>query len=181
MDLTTYSISLFFNKKSQDYISQLIEEISCNINSSYFKDRNIPPHITVGMFKSDRNNLDLLVKKVSYFEKSFTPFELNIESYDTFRNKLIFLKPDEPGCNQLKLINRKLYDLLSGDFEPACNGLYIPDMFFPHLSLASGVTKTELNKLEPFFSNLPYGFKLNIEKFSLAQVHPYKVVINSID
>ena len=149
----TYSISLIFQKESRDFINGIVREIALATGNPYRVELQVPPHITLSMFKADGLRQRLLAEKVSGFAAGFEPFSFSFEKFDTFKGKTLFLVPDSCGCSQLKKLNNYLHSVLAPDFAPGCNGQYIPENYFPHLTVASGLSRNQISAGEEILKN----------------------------
>ena len=145
MNDKTYSISLVFQKESQEFINQLVAEIASATGNPYRIDLQVPPHITIAMFKADSKGAVILKEKVSAFAATFEPFSFTFKKYDTFKGKTLYLVPDNDGCHQLKKLNLDIHSTLASALLPGCNGQYLPENYFPHLTVASGLSQNQIS------------------------------------
>lgn len=177
----TYSVSLFFDEKSTAELLDFILQVAQITKNDYVVKNNIPPHITLGMFKATKNQEWQLVEIIQKFNSEFQPiFEkkenvLCFEKLDILKNKIAFLSF---AANQSIIfeLNQKLHNSLLPDFPAACNNLYLPQVFFPHCTVATGLSKTHL----ALFQDAQNKNQMKIPKFvhvskiSLAIRHPYQ-------
>lgn len=179
----TYSVSLFFDEKSTVELSNFILQVAQIIKNDYVVKNNIPPHITIGMFKATKNQEGQLLQVIKKINSDFQPiFEkkenvLCFEKLGTLKNKIAFLSF---ATNQSLIfsLNQKLHNSLMPDFPAACNNMYLPQVFFPHCTIATGLSKTQLALLQDAQNkNLIKIPKLvQVAKISLAIRHPYQEV-----
>ena len=141
----TYSISLVFQKESQEFINQLVAEIASATGNPYRIALQVPPHITIAMYKADGQRRALLAEKVEAFAADFEPFSFTFEKYDTFKGKTLYLVPDNDGCQKLNKLNLNIHSALASAFLPGCNGQYLPENYFPHLTVASGLSQNQIS------------------------------------
>lgn len=171
--MNTYSISLFFDEEGQDYLNDLIKQVAHVTGNNYMVDNEVPPHITLGMFKTDNTHIDGLITIVEKVAKVSGEIKLrNLEAV-TFRNKLLIIKPDDCAGSLLNLLNKELHTRCLQKFSPGCNNLYIPEFFFPHIAIASGLTNIQMIKAIDYIKYKLHNVELQIKTISLARRHPY--------
>ena len=177
----TYSVSLFFDEKSTAELLDFILQVAQITKNDYVVKNNIPPHITLGMFKATKNQEWQLVEIIQKFNSEFQPiFEkkenvLCFEKLDILKNKIAFLSL---AANQSIIfeLNQKLHNFLLPDFPAACNNLYLPQVFFPHCTVATGLSKTHLALLQDVQNKNQMKIPkfVHVSKISLAIRHPYQ-------
>ena len=179
----TYSVSLFFDEKSTVELSNFILQVAQITKNDYVVKNNIPPHITIGMFKATKNQEGQLVEIIKKINSDFQPiFEkkenvLCFEKLGTLKNKIAFLSF---ATNQsiVFTLNQKLHNSLMPDFPAACNNMYLPHDFFPHCTIATGLSKTQLALLQDAQNKnlIKIPKSVQVAKISLAIRHPYQEV-----
>ena len=179
----TYSVSLFFDEKSTVELSNFILQVAQITKNDYVVKNNIPPHITIGMFKATKNQEGQLVEIIKKINSDFQPiFEkkenvLCFEKLGTLKNKIAFLSF---ATNQsiVFTLNQKLHNSLMPDFPAACNNMYLPQVFFPHCTIATGLSKTQLALLQDAQNKnlIKIPKSVQVAKISLAIRHPYQEV-----
>ena len=177
----TYSVSLFFDEKSTAELLDFILQVAQITKNDYVVKNNIPPHITLGMFKAAKNQEGQLVEIIQKFNSEFQPiFEkkenvLCFEKLDILKNKIAFLSF---AANQSIIyeLNQKLHNSFLPDFPAACNNLYLPQVFFPHCTVATGLSKTHLALLQDVQNKNQIKIPkfVHVSKISLAIRHPYQ-------
>lgn len=172
----TYSISLFFDEKGQCRIKKIISDISQITGNNYMVTHEVPPHITIGMFKAYDEELHQLITTVEKLSKLSREIKLKKLEIETFRNKLLLLKPDSYNTEMLNLLNKELHNQCLKKFSAGCNNLYLPENFFPHIAIASGLTNVQVEKAKDYLKDKLQNIELEIKRMSLAQRHPYKEI-----
>lgn len=179
----TYSVSLFFDEKSTVELSNFILQVAQITKNDYVVKNNIPPHITIGMFKATKNQEGQLVEIIKKINSDFQPiFEkkenvLCFEKLGTLKNKIAFLS-FATKQSLIFSLNQKLHNFLMPDFPAACNNMYLPQVFFPHCTIATGLSKTQLALLQDAQNKnlIKIPKSVQIAKISLAIRHPYQEV-----
>lgn len=176
----TYAISIFFDKISTKNINTLIQQISTITKNFYKIDKNIPPHITLGMFKvpiEQQDNLKKIVTEInSRFTKEISTNEktINLTKLDFFKNKILFLTipfiANQENSSQeiLFSLNEQLHNKLLPFYKSACNNFYIPKNFLPHCTLATGLSTFQINQIKKNQSQLIIPNSVTLNKISLA-------------
>ena len=179
----TYSVSLFFDEKSTVELSNFILQVAQITKNDYVVKNNIPPHITIGMFKATKNQEGQLVEIIKKINSDFQPiFEkkenvLCFEKLGTLKNKIAFLS-FATKQSLIFTLNQKLHNSLMPDFPAACNNMYLPQVFFPHCTIATGLSKTQLALLQDAQNKnlIKIPKSVQVAKISLAIRHPYQEV-----
>lgn len=179
----TYSVSLFFDEKSTAELSNFILQVAQITKNDYVVKNNIPPHITIGMFKATKNQEGQLVEIIKKINSDFQPiFEkkenvLCFEKLGTLKNKIAFLS-FATKQSLIFTLNQKLHNSLMPDFPAACNNMYLPQVFFPHCTIATGLSKTQLALLQDAQNKnlIKIPKSVQVAKISLAIRHPYRDV-----
>ena len=179
----TYSVSLFFDEKSTAELSNFILQVAQITKNDYVVKNNIPPHITIGMFKATKNQEGQLVEIIKKINSDFQPiFEkkenvLCFEKLGTLKNKIAFLS-FATKQSLIFTLNQKLHNSLMPDFPAACNNMYLPQVFFPHCTIATGLSKTQLALLQDAQNKnlIKIPKSVQVAKISLAIRHPYQEV-----
>lgn len=179
----TYSVSLFFDEDSTVELSNFILQVAQITKNDYVVKNNIPPHITIGMFKATKNQEGQLVEIIKKINSDFQPiFEkkenaLVFEKLGTLKNKIAFLS-FATKQSLIFSLNQKLHNFLMPDFPAACNNMYLPQVFFPHCTIATGLSKTQLALLQDAQNKnlIKIPKSVQVAKISLAVRHPYQEV-----
>lgn len=179
----TYSVSLFFDEKSTAELSNFILQVAQITKNDFMVKNNIPPHITIGMFKATKNQEGQLVEIIKKINSDFQPiFEkkenvLCFEKLGTLKNKIAFLS-FATKQSLIFSLNQKLHNFLMPDFPAACNNMYLPQVFFPHCTIATGLSKTQLALLQDAQNKnlIKIPKSVQVAKISLAIRHPYQEV-----
>ena len=120
----TYEVSLYFEKDSELKIKNLIRQIAAVTQNFYRIEKEIPPHITLGMFKATETQKGNLKKVIKKLQDEFNNFEkeekmLNMNKLDSFKNKILFLTfPQNQNANKesvLFYLNKLIHSELLKD------------------------------------------------------------------
>lgn len=182
----TYAISLFFDDDSTQNLNSLINSIAEITENFYVVENRIPPHITLGMFKGTKESEEKLcefIKKMNEdFNLDFLEKTIALDKLDFFNNKIAVLcSSQKKDCKEISFLyelNKNLHNLLLPlpDFAAACNNLYLPENYFPHCAVASGLSSTQLKKLLQKQTELNLPLEVHPQKISLAIRKPYKII-----
>lgn len=191
----TYAISLFFDEQSTEKLTSLIKSVAEITDNFYVVKNNIPPHITLAMFKEKtqpqqsvqtEQNLQKLKDYISKLnldlKNTFSQNKINLDNLEIFKNKNIFLHSTEfttenKQNNLIFSINAKLHNNLHTNFTPASNNLYLPQNYFPHCAIATGLTTSQQKTLLQNKEKLNLPITVIPKNISLAIRHPYKIIL----
>lgn len=139
---TTYAITLYFDDVVTDYIRALTADLAAVTGNNYMLANSVPPHLTLGMFHAEDEELEKLKTLFMDFvravkaELAGQTFSITFAGPDNFLDKVIFLKPAEASRDTLCHLNELLHQLFLPHFEPADNRNYLPENWVPHVALA---------------------------------------------
>lgn len=173
--LQTYSVSLFFQKDSALAIKDVIINSAIVSKNFYVLEKNIPPHISLAMFKIREDQLEEAEKIIAelniFFQNEIEDKEFEFNKIDDFRNRIVFFTFEEnPELFELlKRMNLKLHELFHNKFSPACNNQYLPENFYPHCAFARGLSYSQITKVYKYFQENPFEKKLKFEKLMLCK------------
>ena len=170
--MDTYAIVLYFDDTTNKIIGNIIERAASLSGNNYMLDINIPPHVTLGCFFSDKQ-VDLH-ERVESFVKSVTPFEVTFHSIGAFEPYVLFASPVKDEC--LTQLNALLHESLLNSYEPAENANYLPDRWMPHCSLAVRLDAEQFAKAKAIESEIDLPFTARVTKIALAKCNPYNVM-----
>ena len=114
------------------------------------------------------------------FKSDFLENPIALDKLDFFKNKIAFLcSAEKKDCEEssfLYKLNKNLHNLLLPNFMPACNNLYLPENYFPHCAVVSGLSSIQLKKLLQNQDKLTLPITVFPQKISLAIRRPYKII-----
>ncbi|MBR2106492.1 MAG: hypothetical protein IJ937_04410 [Treponema sp.] len=182
----TYEVSLYFEKDSELKIKNLIRQIAAVTQNFYRIEKEIPPHITLGMFKATETQKGNLKKVIKKLQDEFNNFEkeekmLNMNKLDSFKNKILFLTfPQNQNANKesvLFYLNKLIHSELLKDLSPANNHLYLPQNFYPHCTVATGLSLKQINKIFDDEQKLEIPKQLVFNRIALAVHNPFEIIL----
>ena len=170
--MNTYAIVLYFDEGTNKIIDKTIKRAAALSGNNYMLDINIPPHITLGCFYSDRHVN--LVEKVESFAKSLSPFEVTFNAIGAFEPYVLFASPIKD--DHLTQLNALLHESLLNHYEPAENANYLPDKWMPHCSLAVRLDAEQFAKVKTIEAEIELPFTTQVTKIALAECNPYNEI-----
>ena len=147
-DFSTYAITLYFDDDTTSSVRKLMAQFADVTGNDYMTANDVPPHLTLGMFhviEADIGKLKALFEDfVSAVRDGGFSFDLSFSGYESFLDKVIFIKPvvDE----RLSSLNRILHEKFLPDFEPADNRNYLPENWYPHIALGVKLSHEQFEK-----------------------------------
>ena len=153
----TYSVSLFFQKDSALAIKDVILNSAIVSKNFYVIEKDIPPHISLAMFKIREDQLEeaeqIISKVNNLFHDEIKNKDFEFNKIDNFKNRIVFFSFEDNRelFELLKGMNLKLHELVQDKFSPACNNQYLPENFYPHCAFARGLSYSQITKVYEYF------------------------------
>lgn len=149
-----YHISLYFDNKSQGYISKLIKNVAMSSGNTFVYDRKIEPHITIAIIQSQLDkeayiNINEQLKQ-RILSNTFKCGQIDVCSIGCFKPNVLFLQPIYN--DYLIRINQVISNIL---INQKCSEMYKPTIWLPHISIAKGLNEIQMRSA---FSNLYANF-----------------------
>ncbi len=138
-----YAIELYFDKKSEDKVYTLANQIASAQISTKYLDWKTRPHITLACF----NDVDeeLCISKLKVFAQNHQRLPAGLASVGMFVDtKTIYLTP--VMTSSMYQFQRELHEALS-EFDTRGHEWYTPNRWVPHCAIAL----TKEDKDEAFF------------------------------
>ncbi len=164
-----YAVVFYFDNTTEQRIQTLITDVAICTGNSYMTDVGIPPHLTIGMYRSDDEE-----RIKSEFERcadEITCGEVFWASIGIFNPHVLFLAPvlNEYLQRSCELVNRAMSQIADvGDF-----GHYMPYQWVPHTAIAVKLTPEQLkigfDVVQQQFT--PIGSR--VERLILARCNPF--------
>jgi hypothetical protein len=167
-----YALVLYFDEDSENYINGIIKNISKDTQNDYMIINNIPPHLTLTLFKYN-NGINYIIKIIENNLQIFSKEKINISSIGLFNPSVIFLSP---------VLNKKIIEMNIVINETLNKELGIKsDMYtfgewVPHISLAVKLNNEQLNISLNTAIKYFKPFTCKINKITLAECNPYKEI-----
>jgi 2'-5' RNA ligase len=166
-----YAVVLCFNKTVEDKINSLIHQIANETGNKYMVDNNIPPHVTISLFKYDED-IDTIIKIVENNISKFNKNKIGIASIGIFNPNVLFLSPIMN--DYLIESNKNISKIIKTNDKVLLDKNYVGNQWIPHISLAVKLNKEEL--VNGFKILMEYFEVLEIEtnRIGLVKCNPYK-------
>ena len=169
--LITYAVSLHFSQKINDIVISTSQAIANETENRFMIENKIPPHITIGAFHAAREEEVKLLQLVEEFAQGQKAGSVQFSKVGDFNGKVLFLQPEKN--NFLSEINKKLHTLLLPEFEKAENGYYLPDIWFPHTTLATRLNQNQFSAAEKIAKKISLPLEAAIEELAVYQCSPF--------
>ena len=169
--LITYAVSLHFSKKINDIVISTLQAIADKTVNRFMIENKIPPHITIGAFHAAREEEVKLLQLVEGFARDQKAGSVQFVEVGDFNGKVLFLQPEKN--NFLSEINKKLHTLLLPEFEKAENGYYLPDIWFPHTTLATRLNQNQFSAAKEIAKKISLPLEAAIEELAVYQCSPF--------
>ena len=169
--LITYAVSLHFSQKVNDIVISTLQTIADETGNRFMIENKIPPHITIGAFHAAREEEAKLLQLVEDFARDQKAGTIQFSEVGDFNGKVLFLKPEKNLF--LSKINKELHTLLLPEFEKAENGYYLPDIWFPHTTLATRLNQSQFSAAEKIAKQITLPLEAAIDEFAVYQCSPF--------
>ena len=169
--LITYAVSLHFSQKVNDIVISTLQAIADETGNRFMIENKIPPHITIGAFHAAREEEAKLLKLVEEFARGQKAGTVQFSEVSDFNGKVLFLKPEKNLF--LSEINNALHNLLLPEFEKAENGYYLPDIWFPHTTLATRLNQSQFSAAKEIAKQISLPLEAAIEELAVYQCSPF--------
>lgn len=168
-----YLVSLYFDDTASRKIQGFINKTAAKSGNSFMIDKQVPPHITIASFQTDKENkiIEILDKRI----KSIEIGTISWVSIGVFKSSVIFLSP---VLNEyLHNLSVNIYEGISSIENISISKYYLPFQWMPHTTIAKKLTKKELM---PAFQELEKNFTIfsgNITRIGLSKTNPHEDII----
>ena len=169
--LTTYAISLHFPPGVNEIITSAVKSISELTGNTFILEKKIPPHVTIGAFHAAKEDEEKLIQMVEDFSKNQVAGLVQFSGIGDFNKKVLFLKPEKNGF--LSKINSELHAIFLPQFEKAENGYYLPEIWFPHTTLATRLNQSLFSKAQEIARQIPLPLKAAVSEIAVYQCSPF--------
>ena len=169
--LITYAVSLHFSQKVNEIIVSTLQAIADETENCFMIENKIPPHITIGAFHAAREEEAKLLQLVEDFARDQKAGSVQFSQVGDFNGKVLFLKPEKNLF--LSEINNALHNLLLPEFEKAENGYYLPDIWFPHTTLATRLNQSQFSAAEEIAKQITLPLEAAIDELAVYQCSPF--------
>ena len=180
-DFLTYAVTLYFDDETSGKIRSLTKKLSEVTENNYMIQNDVPPHLTLGMFhvaEADAEKLKTLfsefVEKVCAGVMCRKNFEIPFSRFESFLDKVIFIKLEK---NELLAgLNKLLHELFVPHFEAGDNRNYLPENWYPHITLGFKLSHEQFEKGMDFLKGQPALSQGRGVRIGLACCNPYTPV-----
>ena len=169
--LITYAVSLHFSQKVNEVVISTLQAIADKTGNRFMIENKIPPHITIGAFHAAREEEAKLLQLVEDFVQDQKAGTVQFSEVGNFNGKVLFLKPEKNLF--LSEINNALHSLLLPEFEKAENGYYLPDIWFPHTTLATRLNQSQFSAAEEIAKQITLPLEADIDEIAVYQCSPF--------
>lgn len=171
LSFITYAVSLHFTPDVNDIITSTVKSIAKVNGNSFIIENKIPPHVTIGAFHATKEDESKLIQMVEEFSKSQKAGIIQFKEIGNFNGKVLFLKPEKDGF--LAQINAELHSILLPEFEKAENGYYMPEIWFPHTTLATRLNQGQFEKAAKIAERINLPLETEINEIAVYQCSPF--------
>lgn len=170
--LITYAVSLHFTPDVNEIITSAVKSIAEVTGNSFIIENKIPPHVTIGAFHAAKEDEVKLIQMVDDFTETQNAGVVQFTEIGNFNGKVLFLKPEKDAF--LSRINAELHTALLPEFEKAENGYYLPEIWFPHTTLATRLNPSQFEKAQEIAKQIKLSLEATVTEISVYQCAPFE-------
>ena len=167
----TYAVSLHFTQDVNEIIFNTMSSIASLTGNDFMIKNKVPPHVTIGAFHGTKETEDKLIRIVKEFSKQQPSGAVRFTELGNFNQKVLFLKPEKDVF--LSTINVELHKIILPEFEAGENGYYVPEIWFPHTTLATGLNQTLFSKALELAEKIKLPLEAKISNIGFYQCSPF--------
>lgn len=146
----TYSV-VFYSKSLVEPVKKLKDFLRSKIK--WYNSCNSEAHITICEFTIDESQLDSFKQKLAKISDTFTPFQVNLDHFDSFPNAgAFFIGVTEDSKNHFVPIMKKTHETLKPLKHKSDN---------PHMSIGRRLTPENLKIASELFTTIDLQFECN--------------------
>jgi len=135
-----YTISIYFDEKSNKTIQQYINQIAKLTGNTYMVDEQVPPHITLSAFDTKKESE--VIELVDNMTKNWNKFPLQWVSVGAFMPYVVYVAP---VLNvELYSAATEVYSALMELGDVSIRNCYKPFQWMPHTTLAKMLNEDEM-------------------------------------
>ena len=167
----TYAVSLHFTQDVNEIIFNTMASIADLTGNDFMIKNKVPPHVTIGAFHGTKETEEKLIQIVEEFTKTQESGLVRFSEVGNFNQKVLFLKPEKDEF--LTNINKELHKTILPEFEAGENGYYVPEIWFPHTTLATGLNQTQYTKALELAEKINLPLEAKIDNIGFYQCSPF--------
>jgi len=172
-----YLITAYFDIETSRTINELIQEAEKASGNDFMTANNIPPHLTLLQFQSKAG----AEKIISTFENSIFHSNSNHVSFNEIQSNIphIVCVPVNKDAG-LSEANEILSEAFSALNETIINPYYLPQKYYPHVSLSKRLDDFQLKKVKNFLRGKVVLQQGKIERIVLTEGKPPRMLCEKI-
>ncbi|WP_310605318.1 hypothetical protein [Anaerosporobacter sp.] len=167
-----YAIGLYFDFKTTNKITKIIEAVAQNGANTYMVDTKIPPHLTLSYFQTD--HINPIINILNTHTTNWHANNIFFASLGIFVPNVLFIAP--VFTEYLQNLNIEINNLIESVATHGDNGHYLPNQWVPHTALAVRLTDAELKASFETATAMFTAFEGQAVKLFLAECNPYKEI-----
>lgn len=169
-----YLVSIYFDEKTEMWIEKYIEDVAKKSGNTFMLDNNVPPHITIAAFETDK--VEEVIKAMERGKNSINSGSITWASVATFLPSVIYFAP---------VLNEYLYRLSANVNSIIVNvegvklsDKYIPFNWIPHTTIGKKLSKDEMKIAFDVLQNSFGMFNGRAVSIGIAKTNPYEDIFS---
>ena len=169
-----YLVSIYFDEKTEKWIEKYIEDVAKKSGNTFMIDNNVPPHITIAAFETDK--VEDVIRALESGKNSIGSGSITWASVATFLPSVIYFAP---------VLNEYLHELsvnvnsIIGSVEGVkLSDKYMPFNWIPHTTIGKKLSKEEMKIAFDVLQNSFGMFSGRVVKIGVAKTNPYEDIFS---
>jgi 2'-5' RNA ligase len=147
-----YSVAIYPSQNVIDSVKTMKDYLKSKID--WYNSCNSVAHITICEFTIDESQLYSIKQKICKISDTFTPFQVNLNHFDSFPNSgAFFIGVTEDSKNNFVPIMKKIHETLKS--------LKLKKSDEPHMSIGRRLTPENLKIASELFTTIELNFLCN--------------------
>lgn len=147
--LKKYSVVFYPSPEVLNAVKKMKGDLKVKID--WYNSCNSDAHITIFELSIDESQIDFVKQKLLKICNTFTPFPVNLNSFNSFPNVgAFYIAPSENSEKELQLIMAKIHN--------AMKGFKIEKITKPHMSIGRRLTPENLKIASDLFTKVNLNF-----------------------
>ncbi len=169
-----YLVSIYFDERTEKWIRKYISDVAKKTNNTFMVDNNVPPHITIAAFETDK--VDDVISKMESVKNCIKSGSITWASVATFLPSVIYFAPI---MNEyLHGLSVNVNNVISSVDGVKLSDKYQPFNWIPHTTIGKKLAKEEMKIAFEVLQNSFGMFDGRVVKIGVAKTNPYEEIFN---
>lgn len=168
-----YLITAYFDEKSNRSLQRYIDRIAEKTGNRFMTDNHVPPHLTIAAIEAKNPEVLLPAMKVLQGQVKQGSFVLA-----SIGQLLPYVFYGAPQHNKyLRELSWQVYMAVKDIPETSVNRYYLPEDWFPHITLAKKLSKEQMSQALAAMQERFQPEKVQVVELGLSRVNPHEDIV----